>query len=379
MAQYSEQGNTTNGNSNTNNKNNKTASKRSKYSQTDLNRMADKLLGEVQTWIKDGTKNFPRYVSATVSKVYEDGTVDIYLPGSKDEKFTRIQNQSVFDLKEGDDVEVILKNGSFSNCWIVACHNPYSQARLNAVQYRNVGGSASGGGSSSGGSSGGGGITITRLSQLQNDVGFITGNAPTINNANLTGVPNAPTAEAGTNTTQVATTAFVQNAINNLNIPPDYGDQITQINNNITNLTNNINTLTTNITALQEQMTNVLSQLQSIDQRLTALEESGGTGTDWTEEITDLQNRMTTVEGNITNLTTQVATKASTDSPALTGIPTGPTAAEGTSSTQLATTEFVQQAIASIPGGGTGGIDAELSTEQPTNQSEGDLWFKILE
>ena len=118
------------------------------------------------------------------------------------------------------------------------------------------------------------------MSQLQNDVGFITGNAPTIDNANLTGVPNAPTAEAGTNTTQVATTAFVQNAINNLNIPPDYGDQITQINNNITNLTNNINTLTTNITALQEQMTNVLSQLQSIDQRLTDLEESGGTGTD---------------------------------------------------------------------------------------------------
>lgn len=372
MGQYSSKGNNSSGNTNTSSKNEKTSKRRSKYSQTDLNKMADRLISEVQTWIKDGTKNFPRYVSATVSKVYEDGTVDIYLPGSKDEKFTRIQNQSVFDLKEGDDVEVILKNGSFSNCWIVACHNPYSQARLNAVQYRNVGGSASGGGSSSGGTGGGGGVTITRLSQLQNDVGFITGNSPTIENANLTGVPNAPTADLGTNTTQVATTAFVQSAINNINIPPDYGEQINQINTNITNLTNNI-------TTLQEQIADVLSQLQSIDQRLTALEESGGTGTDWTEEITDLQNRMTTVEGNVTNLTTQIGTKANTESPTFSGIPTGPTAAEGTSTTQLATTEFVQQAIASIPGGGTGGIDAELSTEQPTNQSEGDLWFKILE
>ena len=185
MGQYSSKGNNSSGNTNTSSKNEKTSKRRSKYSQTDLNKMAERLISEVQTWIKDGTKNFPRYVSATVSKVYEDGTVDIYLPGSKDEKFTRIQNQSIFDLKEGDDVEVILKNGSFSNCWIVACHNPYSQARLNAVQYRNVGGSASGGGSSSGGGPGGGGITITRLSQLQNDVGFITGNAPTINNANI--------------------------------------------------------------------------------------------------------------------------------------------------------------------------------------------------
>ena len=107
---------------------------------------------------------------------------------------------------------------------------------------------------------------------MQNDVGFITGNAPTISNANLTEVPNAPTAEIGTNTTQVATTAFVQNAINNLNIPPDYEEQMNQINTNITNLTNNI-------TTLQGQITDILSQLQSLDQRLTALEESGGTDT----------------------------------------------------------------------------------------------------
>ena len=262
------------GNDNINNKNNKTSSKRKgRHNQTELNNMADKPVGEMKNWMKEGTKGSPRSVGAIVSKLYEDGTVDIYLPGSEDVKFTRIQNQSVFELNEGDSVEVFLKDGTFNNCWIFACHNPYSQARLNAVQYRNTGGAASGGGSGGGGTSGGGGGTIiTRLSQLQNDVGFITGTAPTINNANLIGVPTAPTAEAGTNTTQVATTAFVQNAINNLNIPPDYEEQINQINTNITNLTNNI-------TTLQGQITDILSQLQSLDQRLTALEESGGTDT----------------------------------------------------------------------------------------------------
>ena len=39
---------------------------------------------------------------------------------------------------------------------------------------------------------------------------------PTISSPALTGVPTAPTANAGTNTTQIATTAFVQNAANSL-------------------------------------------------------------------------------------------------------------------------------------------------------------------
>jgi hypothetical protein len=40
------------------------------------------------------------------------------------------------------------------------------------------------------------------------------GTAATINDVSLTGTPTAPTATAGTNTTQIATTAFVQNAVN---------------------------------------------------------------------------------------------------------------------------------------------------------------------
>lgn len=41
--------------------------------------------------------------------------------------------------------------------------------------------------------------------------------------------------------------------------------------------------------------------------------------------------------------------KASTNSPAFAGTPTAPTAASGTDTTQIATTAFVQDAIAAIP------------------------------
>ncbi|MFM0407504.1 glycine-rich domain-containing protein [Paraburkholderia dipogonis] len=41
---------------------------------------------------------------------------------------------------------------------------------------------------------------------------LVFGTSPTINNLNATGTPTAPTATVGTNTTQIATTAFVQTA-----------------------------------------------------------------------------------------------------------------------------------------------------------------------
>ena len=50
-----------------------------------------------------------------------------------------------------------------------------------------------------------------------NDIGLqalLDGKAP-LASPNLSGTPTAPTAAAGTNTTQIATTAFVQNAVGN--------------------------------------------------------------------------------------------------------------------------------------------------------------------
>lgn len=47
-----------------------------------------------------------------------------------------------------------------------------------------------------------------KTSDITNDSGFITAASP-----GLTGVPTAPTAASGTDTTQIATTAFVQGAV----------------------------------------------------------------------------------------------------------------------------------------------------------------------
>ncbi len=55
-------------------------------------------------------------------------------------------------------------------------------------------------------------------------------------------------------------------------------------------------------------------------------------------------------ESQVTNLTTDLNSKAPIDSPALTGTPTAPTAATGTDTTQIATTAFVNAEIASKMG-----------------------------
>lgn len=51
------------------------------------------------------------------------------------------------------------------------------------------------------------------------------------------------------------------------------------------------------------------------------------------------------VDTNFINLDADLDLKAPIDSPTFTGVPTAPTAAAGTSTTQLATTEFVTSAI----------------------------------
>lgn len=103
----------------------------------------------------------------------------------------------------------------------------------------------------------------------------------------LTGTPTAPTATAGTNTTQLATTAFVQSAVSALvNTAPAALDTLKEL---ATALGNDANFATT--------MTNLLAQ------------------------------------------------KAPLASPTFTGVPSAPTAPHNTNTSQLATTAFVQQEI----------------------------------
>lgn len=71
--------------------------------------------------------------------------------------------------------------------------------------------------------------------------------------------------------------------------------------------------------------------------------------------IDALTARVDTAESNITDLQTN---KADLDSPTFTGTPAAPTAAHGTDTTQLATTAFVQDAIAYVGFSATkGGTD----------------------
>ena len=103
----------------------------------------------------------------------------------------------------------------------------------------------------------------------------------------LTGTPTAPTAIAGTNTTQIATTAFVSTAVANL-------------------------------------INSAPGALDTLDELAAALGDDA--------------NFASTV-------TNSLALKAPLASPALTGTPTAPTAAGGTNTTQIATTQFVTSAV----------------------------------
>ena len=57
----------------------------------------------------------------------------------------------------------------------------------------------------------------------------------------------------------------------------------------------------------------------------------------------------TEIDDELNSIQTAVNSKADINSPALTGAPTAPTAASGTDTTQIATTAFVNTAIAAIP------------------------------
>lgn len=118
-------------------------------------------------------------------------------------------------------------------------------------------------------------------------------------NPTFTGTPKAPTPAAGNNTTQVATTAFVQAA-------------------------------------------------------LTALINGAPATLDTLKEIAAAINNDPNFSTTINNA---LALKAPLSSPALTGTPTAPTAAQSVNNTQIATTAFVKSAIAAMVGSAPAALD----------------------
>ncbi|HDB9799762.1 TPA: tail fiber protein [Escherichia coli] len=120
-----------------------------------------------------------------------------------------------------------------------------------------------------------------------------------IESPSLTGTPTAPTAEQGTNSTQIANTAFVKAAI----------------------------------TALINGAPGTLDTLKEI-----------------AAAINNDPNYSTTINNAL-------ALKAPLASPALTGVPTAPTAAQGTNNTQIATTAYVRAAISALVGSSPEALD----------------------
>lgn len=85
-------------------------------------------------------------------------------------------------------------------------------------------------------------------------------------------------------------------------------------------------------------------------------------------DATDIPN---IAESQVTNLTTDLAAKASLASPALTGTPTAPTATGTTNTTQIATTAFVQGRITDLINAAPSALDTlgEIATQLASDES----------
>lgn len=168
---------------------------------------------------------------------------------------------------------------------------------------------------------------LDTLVELANALGNDANFATTVTNAlalkaplaspALTGTPTAPTAAGGTNTTQIATTAFVQA----------------------------VKTALDGVDATKAPLASPV-----LTGTPTAPTAAGGTNTDQIATTAFVQAVKTALEA-------ADATKAPLASPALTGTPTAPTAAGGTNTTQIASTAFVQAAIAALVASSPAALD----------------------
>lgn len=194
----------------------------------------------------------------------------------------------------------------------------------------------------------------------------------------LTGVPTAPTAAVGTSSTQISTTAFVQAAIAALvNSSPAALDTLNEL---AVALGNDPNFATTMANALALKAPLASPALTGAPTAPTA---AAGTSTTQVATTAFVQQEIAGDLATAAPLMNGVAavgtstklarenhvhptdtSRAPLESPALTGIPTAPTAAPGTNTTQISTTAFVQAAIAALVNSSPAALDTlnELAT-----------------
>ena len=151
----------------------------------------------------------------------------------------------------------------------------------------------------------------------------------------LTGVPTAPTASSGTNTTQISTTEFVTRAI-------------LAERNTSTNADNIITGLISTEQTRAQGAEGVITALVSAEATRANIAEGVVTAL-VSAEATRAQGAESTITGMVTTEQTRAqnaeALLAPLAGPAFSGVPTAPTAGSGVNTTQIATTEFVQNVI----------------------------------
>lgn len=213
---------------------------------------------------------------------------------------------------------------------------------------------------------------VTSSIQTQIDAKLATATASstyeTITNVNLkadiasptfTGVPSAPTANSTTNTTQVATTAFVKSVISDL----------------VGTAAANLDTLGEISDALNDDASYAATIVTALAAKAPLANPTfTGTVAGITKAMVNLTSVDDTSDANKPVSTAQQAAldlKANLANPSLTGVPTAPTAASTTSTVQIATTEFVQQEITALVGGAPGALNTlnELATALGNNSS----------
>ena len=171
----------------------------------------------------------------------------------------------------------------------------------------------------------------------------------------FTGTPAAPTAGAGTNTTQLATTAFVTAAIAALvDGAPGAIDTLNELAAALGDDANFSTTITNSIAAVQADVDQNEVDGDAADAalsgRIAVLEADPTTAAAVAAVQAD-------VDQNESDADAAIALKADIASPALTGTPTAPTAAADTNTTQIATTAYVQTELSDLIGDAPAGLN----------------------
>jgi len=154
----------------------------------------------------------------------------------------------------------------------------------------------------------------------------------------FTGEPTSITFSGNDNSTKLATTAFVQTRISDIiGGAPDALDTLNELANA---LGSDVNFSTTITTLIGDISTNLNSEVT----RATAKELDNYSTISSNKNATDSSLLL---KANLAYTDASLNLKVGVNSPGFTGIPTAPTAENGNNTTQLATTEFVNTAVAS--------------------------------